>query len=193
MSRGYIYLFFGNDAAPELGSFEKLLAAIGLRLRNPASQKIFTLSSMGSQRPVTHQWIVAQLAEEREVSIQWWYSGAEDIYCRFRPRASARQWRVEFGLDGVDDDKVESLIRKVLDFFKEHCVRGDVAALVVDRTGDFEETDWDGVVEGREILRVIPDILVIPRTVVAASGVTTTWEELIGCPLYFRLSASESR
>jgi hypothetical protein len=96
------------------------------------------------------------------VSIQWWYTDAEDVYCRFRPRQRQKQWYWEFGLDGVGADQREELIGIAGRYFIESCVRSEAEGLVIDRTGNLEETDWDSAIRGRATPEGVPDILILP-------------------------------
>jgi hypothetical protein len=135
MSSGSILLYFAPGAAPSLAVFEALFSGIGLRLEQPGSGRVFSIAAEGEQVPVTREWIEAQIAAENDVSVQWWYTDSEDVYCRFEPQVRDELWRVELGLDGVDHDRAEMLISVILDYFK----KGDFVALVVDRTGQLED------------------------------------------------------
>jgi len=190
VSSGYIYITLERDVTPEFGAIESVLAGIGVRLENVITRKISALSECGEQVFVTREWIVAQLTERRGVSMQWWYGGAEDLYCRFNPDDLDGCWRVEFGLDGVDEERAEALVERLLGYFKECCTRGDVRALLVDRSGYLEETDWDAVIAGRETLRNVPDILVLPRGL-APPGLVTADDESSECRQHIILRARQ--
>jgi hypothetical protein len=191
VSSGYIYIALERDVTPEFGAIERVLAGVGMQLVNVITQQVSALSPCGDQMFVTREWIVAQIAERRDVTIQWWYSGGEDLCCRFNPDVLAGRWWVEFFLDGVDDERVDALVERLLGYFKECCTRGDVRALVVDRSGNLEETDWDAVIAGREALRNVPDILVLPQGLVPP-GLVPADEELSECPQHIVLLTSRA-
>lgn len=189
MSSGYIYLYLRNDAAPHLAVFEALFERIGLSLENPSTREVLALSADGEQIRTTRDWIASQIAAKRATSVQWWYSDSEDVYCRFNPHTTADRWSIEIGLDGVAPDRTEALITEIMNFFTRRCTHDDATALVVDRTGQFEEIHWHAVVGGDELLRHIPDFLVLPRAV-STPGFELVREEMKGCPQHAILKAS---
>ena len=178
-----------GKGAPELEAFERLLEPVGLSLENPGTRQVLALSADGDQMRTTREWIVSQLAAKRVVSIQWWYSDSEDVYCRFKPDPADGHWSIEFGLDGVDAAKAEALITEIVAFFKENCAADNAAALVVDTTGQLEEMDWRAIVRGDELLRHVPDILVLPRAI-STPGFELVRQEMKGCPQHAILKGS---
>src|SRR5215212_9409065 len=164
MSTGYIYCYLGNDATPSVTAFEKLFMPIGLHLEVPRTPHVFALSSTGDQIATSREEISSRLAERCGVNLQWWFGACDDVYCGFHTDTINGQWRVTFRLDGVDPDKAASIIDRMLLYFKDNCQECDAAALVVDRTVALERCDWDAVVAGMQMIREVPDILILPRS-----------------------------
>jgi hypothetical protein len=170
VSSGYIYFYFAENIVPEIAAIEKRLKSIGLHLEQPGTHRVFSISSNGDQIIVSRSWIETQIASFLPVSIQWWHTDAEDVYCRFRPRELQNQWCLEFGFDGVGAEQREALIATASKFFVESCARSEAEALVVDSMGILEETDWDAVISGHARPEGVPDILVLPLRLIRNSG-----------------------
>lgn len=180
MSSGYIYFYLGSHVAPDLRAFERMLERIGVYLENPGTSGVVVLSPTGEQVSSTRKTIQSELANTRSVSVQWWYSDSEDIYCRFNPQAAKGEWSVEFGLDGVTASKAAAFVEVIVEFFTSWCRENRAAALVVDKTGELEDVNWNAIIEGAEPLRCVPDLLIIPQDLVTPQldGVR---EEISGC------------
>ena len=109
-----------------------------------------------------------------------------DVYCGFHAVTVDGQWRVTFGLDGLESSRAALIIDSAVSYFAHHCELGGVAALVADRTGAFEEIDWDAVVAGGQKVREIPDLLILLRSLVPPD-LQSVSEEFAQCPRYLLL------
>ena len=190
MTGGYIYCYLGNATAPDLDSFERLFSSIELSLENPETKQVFALSPTGEQVVVTREDIASQLAMKADVNVQWWFGRFEDIYCGFHTDTVNGRWRVTFRLDGIDHEPASAVVERLLAYFKSHCAGDDAVALVVDKSGALEETDWDAVVCGGQPLREIPDVLILPRSIVTP-GFEDERRQLPECPMYDILGTEE--
>lgn len=175
-----IYCYLGNGKPPDLSEFERLFLPIGLLLERPGLSHIVALTPTGEQFPATRDEIKARLAGKRDVNLQWWFDEFLDVYCGFHTDTPDGQWRVTFGFDWVDSDKIWDLASVCVSYFSAHCAGGDAVALVVD-INELPGVDWDAVVSGRQELYEVPDLLIVPRTI-TTPGVDAERRELPACP-----------
>ncbi|MER5444870.1 hypothetical protein ABT052_00050 [Streptomyces sp. NPDC002766] len=149
----------------------------GIRLANPATGRVTAITngpdSWGDQVPVSPQQLAqaAELATDPEVNFQMWLDAQTDVFVRVR-RLDGSAAAIEFGLDGLGAAQ-ESVIRAIAQAIRQ--TWNDCLGLVVDRSGDTEETDWDAVV-----LQGEPDIVRMPDTLAVRPETAARIAQLAG-------------
>ncbi|MCT7351017.1 hypothetical protein N4P33_02330 [Streptomyces sp. 15-116A] len=197
MSDGFFYWYSEPHDKRGVERLLHALEAYGVHLAHPTSHAITTITdgpdSWGEQLPVERGELVEllTLTDRPEVNFQLWLNEETDMFTRFR-RLGAGRVVIEFGLDGMSPAEQERAIRAA-----SHAVSADrdrTWGLVIDRRGLTEETDWDRVMQGGQVLLPrLPDLLgVRPEVATAHSQLSATRGEMEPPLVVFRGDGSET-
>lgn len=120
----------------------------GFLLANPRSREVYRISDEGQRVVEGRERVLAELGSPTigSSTYQFWIDANVDIVCSFR------SWEetgvaIRFYVDGLTWGQRAQVARRAIQFsFRMASLR----AIVVDRSGDSEETDWEAVVAGAD-------------------------------------------
>jgi hypothetical protein len=164
----YIYLS-EPQAQFDLRALRDLFGSSGISLEHPQSGQVVVLSEEGDHLARGRDWLKEALGAVPSISFLWWRNQDEDLYCRIRFVSSFSV--LEFGLEGMDGDEEESVVRLLTGAFLMYVNRGVALGFVCDRSGITEDFDWDGFFfKGDKISCELPDIIGIRSVSVGQLG-----------------------
>ncbi|WP_434042882.1 MULTISPECIES: hypothetical protein [Sorangium] len=128
-----------KSAVESFDSMCRILERIGIRVAYPGSECVKMLGHEGQQIEGTLGGLRRRLSTECDVSFQWWFEEAHDLYCRISWRGSVCV--IEFGMEGCCDGELRILGKTLRDYFICGCETS--VGFVFDSQGVAEDYDWD--------------------------------------------------
>ncbi|MDQ0087480.1 hypothetical protein J2T12_000874 [Paenibacillus anaericanus] len=112
-------------------SIEKLFIEQGISLADSSSGFVKMLDENYNLGDYKRNDLLDNLSQNDQVSFQWWWGEAEDLYCRIR--SVGQLSIIELGIDYTTKSQTEKILLSILKIF--HNLRDIIVGIIIDRSG----------------------------------------------------------
>ncbi|WP_152547740.1 hypothetical protein [Paenibacillus ehimensis] len=139
MSDGIASLYAACTGTELFLMIEKLFLQQGIGLITPCNGFVKMLDENYDIGDYSRDDLLENLAQNDQVSFQWWWGEGEDLYCRVRNIDQLSI--IELGIEHTTKDQTEKIVRSFLEIFQNY--RDIVIGFILDRRGYLNANNYN--------------------------------------------------